>query len=140
MTDSEKKVLIEKAEPYIREGWTVSQLTTVQECDDARNIVTNAMACIEDQILRAKQDAVVNRKYADPDWYARIQFALRKQKQVMVMIQNRRGYLSKTERHVQSITNDRKLLDAIKEMNPRVFYEAVKRVFPDARVDAEVSA
>lgn len=125
ITPEDKDEIIRRAEPYITQGWTVDSLSTVSECEDAYTVLSTAVIQMEEQMLRAKQDAFINRVYADPDWYARCRTAIKRQKQAMQMVSTRKGVLAKIQKQQTNQTSDRRLLELIKLMFPDQFNQAV---------------
>jgi hypothetical protein len=53
----------------VDDGWAVEDLQTCEECDEARLVLTETIARIEEQLLEAKQRFGAKGEYAPSDWY-----------------------------------------------------------------------
>jgi len=86
---------IEIPDLEITEGWSVSEVATLQDCEDAHNYLVGAIAGIEYQI-----DAEGFKPLAEQrgEWVARAKSALRYKKAALNIVQNKRGTLNEQRR------------------------------------------
>jgi hypothetical protein len=108
----------------VDDGWTVEDLQTCEECDEARLVLTETIARIEEQLLEAKQKLGATGEYANSDWYRRAKTALRYKKAALQAVQNRRAQIRQTQKGMAQQTRDRMLLDLIREKYPEQFKAA----------------
>jgi len=117
-----REELVKRAIPYIRPGWSVDDLKSVEDCDQAVALIQAALIHMEEELLRAQ----LHEEFADPDWYARVKTAIRKHKQLLSMVHNRRGDFTRKKRQAETMAENRLLLDEIKKMNPELFKKALE--------------
>lgn len=109
----------------ITEGWTVEDLKTEEECDEAHAVLTEQIASIEGQIFKANHDARAERKYANADWYRRVKAALKFKKAALQRTQTMRGNIKREEKQRVVQSRDRRLLDIIKGKYPEHYAECM---------------
>ena len=89
-------------------GWTVDDITTIEQCDDAFAYLTAAVANIEGQI----EMATIERK--DLAWLIKAKTALRYKRAAMQIVQNKRGAIKAAEKRAHAERLDAKLLHVIR--------------------------
>jgi hypothetical protein len=106
--------------------WPVEDLQTCEECDEARLVLTEAIAQIEEQLLEAKERLDTTGEYAPGEWYRRARTALRYKKAALQAVQNRRAQIRQGQKEKAQQTRDRMLLDLIREKYPEQFEAACR--------------
>lgn len=99
----------------IQDGWAVSEIETVEDCDDAYSYLMAAVAEIEYE-LELKDLGVC--KFADPTWPARARRALKYKRAALQLVGFKRGRIMDERRKAAQDTRDRALLDHIKSVVP----------------------
>lgn len=110
----------------ISRDWTVDDLKTTADCDDAFDVLTEAIASIEGQISAANIRAAADGVYADRGWLLRAKFALRHKKAAIQRVQQIRARIAKAERMTANVNQERVLLDIIKATEPEAFKRALE--------------
>jgi hypothetical protein len=108
----------------VDDGWAVEDLQTCEECDEARLVLTETIARIEEQLLEAKQKLGATGEYANGEWYRRAKTALRYKKAALQAVQNRQAQIRRAQKQDAQQTRDRMLLDLIREKYPEQFKAA----------------
>jgi hypothetical protein len=118
----------------IERDWSINDLRTVDDCDRARSVLTEALISIEYQLSEAAAEARNRGCYADPTWFKRTQGALRYKKLMLQQVQDMRGQIVRAEKTAASQTRDRLLLNRLRLRFPEQFkavLEELTREFPD---------
>ncbi|MEM1088187.1 MAG: hypothetical protein AAGH90_10680 [Pseudomonadota bacterium] len=113
----------------ICEGWTVEDLLTEDDCDDAFAFLIATCAKIEGRL-----EALERADEKGTSEYIRAKSALRFKKAALQIVQTTRGRLNRARRAEDNQRADRVMLDFIRQRHPDAFSEAVQaalRVNPD---------
>ena len=105
----------------ITKGWTVDDIETEDDCDDAFAVLTGLVAAIE---LRIDEMAAIGETGAVA--YRRAKAALRWKKAALQIVQTKRGKINRIKRAEVEASRDRRLLETIRAMSPDAFYRAVE--------------
>lgn len=101
-------------------GWAVSEIETLEDCDDAFAHLMAAVAEIEYQLEQHGLGIVIS---ADPTWPARARRALKYKRAALTLVQSKRGELNTVARFNAQAARDRALLDYIKSVTePQQFH------------------
>jgi hypothetical protein len=105
------------------------EFTTLTEFDKAIKFVAEECTRIEMQVTSAKGAAIQYGEYADSDWYARANAALRIAKAMKQELARKRADLARTIKDAQHVarsrTREKMFIDACREMLPHETYAAV---------------
>lgn len=110
---------IRPGELRVGDDVTVEDLLTTDDCERASLSVTRVIVSIETQLAENGG--------ADRSWVARANGALRLQKAALQAIQNKRGALQRKEKQERMNTQDRLILNAVREIAPQVFKDALAK-------------
>jgi len=108
----------------ITDGWSIDQVKSIADCDEAEAYLTGAVAQIEAQLLE-------NRLAGHPrgvDWAIRAKTALRYRKQALQMVARRRGEIGKASRASIAEDRNRLLINILRADFPEQFRAAVEKV------------
>jgi hypothetical protein len=123
---------IEIPELEITAGWLVSDVKTLQDCDDAHAYLTGACAGIECQI---SMEEVKIPSQQRPEWLARTKAALRFKKGALAVVSTRRGAINRqSEIDRQDRYNEQLLAFARDALGPERWMQIVT-AFTAGRVD-----
>lgn len=112
---------IEIPEIEIDRGWPVSDVCTLQDCDDAFAFLTSAIATIEYSIsLELLRPPASRRK----EWIAKATCALKFKKAAMDLVNHKRGQINRKEAASVQKQRDRLLVDHIKTCVPEEQFRA----------------
>lgn len=111
MNDLDIEIPVIEIEP----GWSVSDLHTIEDCDDANAILIAAVAGIEMQIELASFKPL---NLQDPEWTARAKGALRFKKAALGIVMNRRGAINRAEELKRLDRENEQLLAFVREALP----------------------
>jgi len=103
------------------DGWTVDDIITEEDCDDAFAYLTQAIATIENRI-----DELEVGGQRGTSVFARTKAALRWRKAAMQIVSIKRGRISRAEKLTRDATSERKIIEYVKAMHPEAFREAVE--------------
>lgn len=120
MTSNEQGADVDVPLIEISDGWTVEDLRTQDDCDDAFAVLTGVICSIEAQIEKAQEDG-----RDSGEWYRRLKGALRWKKAALSVVQTKRGQISRRDRaatHAENIKRE-------KDRNARLAAEFL-RLFP----------
>lgn len=121
----------------ITPGWAVSEVETIEDCDDAFAYLSAAVAQIDYQIemhlLRMPADQ-------DAEWAARARCALKYKKAALGMISNKRTSIRRRENQAVQRERDRVLLDHIKAIVPAITFAEWVRTSGVDRFDEAAAA
>lgn len=95
----------------IDKGWPVSDVTTIEDCDDAYAFLMAAIANIEFNIEVETFKPVENQ---DRHWAARARCALKYKKAAAQIVHNKRSKLFADQKKARQETRDRKLIEFIR--------------------------
>lgn len=102
-------------------GWAVSEVETLDDCDDAFAHLMASVAEIEYQIDQHNLGIVIS---PDPTWKARANRALKYKKAALQIIGYKRAELNLKARQDFQNKRDRALLDYIKSVTPHPQFHA----------------
>lgn len=105
----------------IADGWAVSEIETLEDCDDAFAYLMAAVAEIEYQLEQHQLGVVVS---ADPTWKARATRALKYKRAGLQLVGYARGRIADAAKRNFAARQDRVLLDYIRSICPREQYHA----------------
>lgn len=108
----------------ITDGWTIDQVKTIADCDEAEAYLTGAVATIEAQLLESRLAGHTR----GVDWAVRAKTALRYRKQALQLVARRRGEIGKAQRAEAGETNDRLLINVFRTDFPDQFQAAAAKV------------
>lgn len=115
---------IEIPDIEIDQGWSVSEIETVQDCDDAFAFLMSASAAIEYSIDMELLKPEAQRR---GEWMARAKCALKYKKAALSIVNQKRGRLNKEEDIATQNQRDRVLLEFIRQrVSDEQFLEWVK--------------
>lgn len=104
----------------ITDGWAVSEIETIADCNDAFAYLMAAVAEIEHQLEQHQLGVVIS---PDPTWKARANRALKYKRAALQLVGYRRGELADKSRREFQDSKDRALLDYIKSVStPQQFH------------------
>jgi len=104
----------------IAAGWTVDELLTLDDIDDAHAYLIGATAAIEAKI-EAAEERGTNTGLA----YRRLRTALKWKRAALQVVQTKRGKLNRQARIAESETQNQRLLKTISAMFPEQFQLAL---------------
>lgn len=105
----------------ITDDWTIDDLRTTQDCDDAMAILTEAIASIEAQMALA-----TDRGNMDAHWWSRAKKARRYKKATFAAVQTRRGEIRRAEQRKSQIGEDREIVNKFRELYPDEFMAVLR--------------
>lgn len=117
----------------ITEGWTVDEIETEDDCDDAFAVLTALIVSIEarmDDLVIAGQEVSVD--------YKRAKAALRWKKAAMSVVNIRRGKINRAIKTALQQEQSQRVMAYFSAMHPDEFKAALKHV--NAGTDAVVAA
>lgn len=92
-------------------GWPVSDVKTIEDCDDAFAFLMSACAAIEYDIdVEASKPA----SQQNPEWAARAKCALKYKKAALSIVNTKRGRINDEKRRQTNVSRDRILLEYIR--------------------------
>lgn len=98
----------------ILNGWSLDQVTTLAQCDEAEVALTGAIANIEGQIA--------NPITQDPEWMRRATFSLKMKRVALQAVNRKRGEI----RRETGVRFERQFLNQCRERHPAVYRELVE--------------
>jgi hypothetical protein len=119
MTDKNQDAGIDIPIVEIGPGWTVDDIKTIDDCDDAFAYLTGAICSIENAISRMEDERDLGSKLRQTKG------ALRWKKAALQIVATRRGKLQRELSRKEQNTRDRELLDIIKRLFPAQFDAAI---------------
>ncbi len=123
---------IEIPDIEISEGWAVSEVETLDDCDDAFAYLSAAVAQIDYQI---EMHLIRPLSHQDAEWAARARCALKYKKAALGIISNKRSMIMKRQKQEFQRERDRVLLDYIKSVTPVAQYMEWVRLAGVERMD-----
>lgn len=121
MTTTQNDATLDVPIIEIAEGWTVEDLETQDDCDDAFAVLTEAIASIEYRMERLREEGASVTSPA----YRKAKAALRWKKAGLQAVQTKRAKISREARAQKQASRDRILLDEIRALSPDAFYQAI---------------
>ena len=105
----------------IAAGWTVDELETLDDVDDAFAYLTGALCSIDARLESVKDgDASV-----PPEQLRRLRSAKRWKQAALQIVQTKRGRLNREAKQAKNVRQDRQIIEFIKDAHPEVFAEAL---------------
>lgn len=99
-------------------------LRTTQECADTMALLDENIARMKQDVYLAKSEAKETGDYADPEWFCKLRFSLKRMKAKRQQVQDRRGVLRKIEQDSHRLTLERAFMDeARRKLEPTAFRE-----------------
>jgi len=105
----------------ISAGWTVDEIKTLDDCDDAFAYLTGAVCAIENKIDAAEETGG-NSGFA----YRKLKRALRWKKAALQVVQTKRGRITREAKQLEQSSQERRLLNILRERFPAEFEVALK--------------
>ena len=102
--------------------WTVDDLRTEDDCDDAYAYLVSAVASIEyqlDMYAIAPAEHQIGRN--DPTWAPRARAALRMKRAALQVVQNTRGRLDRKRRAAEQDSLRQEFMDIVRDSDPARF-------------------
>lgn len=107
----------------IARGWTVDEIETLDDCDDAFAVLTGAICSIESQIEEAQETGQDR-----GEWFRRLKSALRWKKAALQIVQTKKGRITRAAKAEANKEENRRLLDILKARHPAEFEAALRMV------------
>jgi hypothetical protein len=101
----------------IDRDWDVDQIETLQDCDDADAILTEAIVSIESQLAADYAAGQIR----GADWRIKANGALKFKKRALQIVARKRGELNRVAKQADNRAHDKRLLDIIKREFPEQF-------------------
>lgn len=105
----------------IGDGWTVEDLKTEDDCDDAFAYLVSAVAAIEYQLDMYMIEPTAHRLGADPTWAPRARAALRLKRAALQIVQNTRGRIDRKRRAAEQDSLRQAFMDIVRDSEPVKF-------------------
>lgn len=99
--------------------------TTLAEAQERLAEVEEAIAAIRAKIDRAKADKITTGEYADPDWFARVNAALRFKGMEHQRLQRIAGRLAREERQARAQSFERAFVDHARKVLAADAFETI---------------
>lgn len=99
----------------ISEGWPVTDVKTLDDCEDAFAYLSSAVAGIEMQI---ELESFKIPSQQDGEWTAKAKAALRFKKAALAIVSQKRSTINKQLEREWNESRDRKLLRFIRDLTP----------------------
>lgn len=116
----------------IQDGWPVSEIATIEDCDDAYALLMAAVAEIEYE-LELKDLGVC--KFADPTWPARARRAMKYKRAALQIVGYKRGQIMEARRRDLQMTRDQALLEHVKASLPAHQFHQLVISFTAGRIE-----
>lgn len=121
----------------IDRGWPVSDIKTIEDCDDAFAFLTAAVAGIELQLdLHVLKPAA----YQDHEWAARARYALKFKKAALGIVTAKRSQIKNAEKQKFQREHDRRLIEYIRGRVDGATYTAWVAASGVMAIEAEEAA
>lgn len=105
----------------IQDGWTVDDIQTEDDCDDAMAVLTKALAACETRV-----DELEALGQKGTETHIRVKSALRWKKAALAMVQIKRGRINREKTRALSAEVERRILAYITAAHPLVMSEALQ--------------
>jgi hypothetical protein len=105
----------------ITKDWTVDDIQTLDDCDDAHAYLTGAVCSIEDKIEAAIElgtDAGIG--------FRRLKRALRWKKAALNVVQTKRGKITRALKKVETKEHEKRIINRMRDMFPKEFASIIK--------------
>jgi hypothetical protein len=121
----EARIVDETTIPVLMIGddWSIDEIETLQDCDDAFLVLTERVAQLETDAHKAHSYFIDTCKRAP--WHDRAIAGLKMTKATLAILQNKRANIARREKQLAQDTRDRKLLDHIKATETEAFKRAL---------------
>ena len=110
---------IEIPDIEIDKGWPVSDVQTINDCDDAFALLMSAVAKIEFDI---EVETLKPKNQQDGLWLAKARCALKYKKAALQIVNFARGRIADEEKRRKHNTQDRILLEYIRKVTPNEMF------------------
>lgn len=110
---------IEIPDIEIDKGWPVSDVQTINDCDDAFALLMSAVAKIEFDI---EVETLKPKNQQDGLWLAKARCALKYKKAALQIVNFARGRIADEEKRKKQNTRDRILLEYIRKVTPNEMF------------------
>lgn len=107
----------------IKDGWTVDDLNTLEDCEDAFIVLTALIVAIE-----ARIDDLDAGNGIQKDELKRAKGALKFKKAALQIVSLKRGRITRQEKERKQLSWDRRVVDYFSAMHPKEFERARKHV------------
>ena len=108
--------------------WFVTDLATVEDCDEALVHLTRDIAHIDSQIIDEAAEEAATGVATDLDWLAKAKSARAVKVVIRGVVQRRQGELGRAVKRSFQDSRDRKLLGLLKANAPDAFAAAVSQL------------
>lgn len=117
----------------ISDGWRLSALTTLEDCDEASLQLSRDIASITAQLEEFDRDSGLGATVTDEeaDWRRSAQSALTIKRQIRQLVQNRRSDIGRQGRAAAAKGHDKRLLALLQATAPDAFAAAVNLMKED---------
>lgn len=117
---------------YITEDWSIDDIETEDDCDDAFAVLTAMIARIE-----AQMDDLEIQGLALSEQYKRAKMAFRWKKAAMSMVQTKRGRINRKRNEAQQANRENRIIKYFAAMHPEHFRAAIAHI--EAGTDAAMA-
>jgi hypothetical protein len=105
----------------ISPGWTVDEVKTLDDCDDAFAYLTGAICAIENKIDSADETGATTGVA-----YRKLKRALRWKKAALQVVATKRGRITREAKQIEQASHDKRLVNIIRDRFPAEFEIALK--------------
>lgn len=105
----------------IADGWTVDDIQSLDDCDDAFAYLTGAICAIEDKIDAATEEGNDTGKP-----FRALKRALRWKKAAMQVVQTKRGKITRVEKKSEHLKQEQSIQNLMRRMFPVEFAAVLK--------------
>lgn len=106
----------------ITKDWTVDDIQTLDDCDDAHAYLTGAVCSIEDKI-----DAAIELGTDLGIGFRKLKRALRWKKAALNVVQTKRGKITRALKKAEKLKHDERLINRMRDMFPKEFASILKQ-------------
>ena len=106
---------------YITDDWTIDDVETEEDCDDALAVLTGALASCETRV-----DELEAMGQKGSETHIKVKAALRWKKAALAMVQIKRGRINREKARKAAQENERRILAYITAAYPNVMSEAIR--------------
>lgn len=106
----------------ITKDWTVDDIQTLDDCDDAHAYLTGAVCSIEDKI-----DAAIELGTDLGVGFRKLKRALRWKKAALNVVQTKRGKITRALKKAENLKHDERLINRMRDMFPKEFAAILKQ-------------
>lgn len=116
----------------ITDGWPVTDIKTIEDCDDAFAYLSGAIAGIEYQIEAEGFKLLQDQR---GEWLARAKSALRFKKAAIAIVNTRRGSINRALEAERQDRRDQQLLAFVRDALPAADWLRMVTAFDTGRLD-----